>query len=272
MSDAYSFGFSPACTERALSSALPPHEEYGNGTPVRHHAQLPPMAWAYYAKGVSTKLVKQAKGLDPLYEFIGIGSDLRNWMPDTGTSSRFTPCLLDLQEVEEGLDLGVKVADGPIVKCTATGIVEINMIADDGQPLKAHLHGVIYIPGLKRCLFSVTAFASRGHYAIVRKNEIQLMFGQEERPLTLMLKNGMPVANNATVKKFTTVPEDAKQQSQKKRIDLELAHARFVRLSRALLAASNAEGWNDLTIRMSPDSDCISCRISTIKATARIKH
>ena len=32
------------------------------------------------------------------------------------------------------------------------------------------------------------------------------------------------------------------------------------------------EVWNDLTIRMSPDSDCISCRISTIKATARIKH
>jgi hypothetical protein len=30
----------------------------------------------------------------------------------------------------------------------------------------------------------------------VRKNEIQLVFGQEERPLTLMLKIGMPVANN----------------------------------------------------------------------------
>jgi hypothetical protein len=98
------------------------------------------------------------------------------------------------------------------------------------------------------------------------------MFGQEERPLTLMLRNGIPVANNATVKRFTTVPKDMKQQSQKKRIDLELAHARFVRLSRALLAASSAEVWNDLTIRMSPDSDCISCRISTSKATARIKH
>ena len=124
-------------------------------------------------------------------------------MPDTGASSHFTPCLLDLKEVEEGLDLGVEVADGHIVKCTARGIVEINMIADDGLPFKANLHGVIYVPGLKRRLFSVTAFASRGHYAIVKKNEIQLMFGQEERPLTLMLKNGMPVANNATVKQFS---------------------------------------------------------------------
>ncbi len=148
-------------------------------------------------------------------------------MPDTGASSHFTPCLLDLQEVEEGLDLRVEVADGHIVKCTARGIVEINMVADDGHPWKAHLHGVIYVAGLKRHQFSVTAFATSGHYAIVRKNEIQLMFGQEERPLTSMLKNGMPVANNATVKKFTTVPEDVKQQSQKERIDLMLAHADF---------------------------------------------
>jgi hypothetical protein len=63
------------------------------------------------------------------------------------------------------------------------------------------------------------------------------MLGQEKRQLTLMLKNGMPVANNATVKNFTTVPEDVKHQSQKKRIDLDLANASFVRPSRALLAA-----------------------------------
>ncbi len=101
------------------------------------------------------------------------------------------------------------------------------MIADDGLPFKANLHRVIYVPGLKRRLFSVPAFASRGHYAIVKKNEIQLMFGQEERPLTVVLKNGMPFANNATVKQLSTVPEEVKQQNQKKRIDLELAHAKL---------------------------------------------
>jgi hypothetical protein len=69
-----------------------PCEEYGDGKPVQHYAQLPPVAWAYYAKGVSTRLMRQAKGLDPLYHYIGIGSDLRNWMPDTGVSSHFTPC------------------------------------------------------------------------------------------------------------------------------------------------------------------------------------
>jgi hypothetical protein len=106
--------------------------------------------------------MKQAKELDTPFQGIGIGSNQKNWMPDTSASSHFTPCLLDLTEVGEGLDSGVEVADGHIVKCTARGIVEINMIADDGQPLKAHLHGEIKAPGLKRHLLSVTTFASRG--------------------------------------------------------------------------------------------------------------
>jgi hypothetical protein len=93
----------------------------------------------------------------------------------------------------KGLRFRSRNSYGHVDKCKARGIVEINMIADDGPPLKAHLHGVIYVPGLKRRLFSITVFAIRGYYAIVRKNEIQLIFGQEERPLTLMLKNGMPL-------------------------------------------------------------------------------
>ncbi len=63
-------------------------------------------------------------------------------MPDTGTSSHFEPCLLVLQEVE---DLEVEVADDHIVKCTAREIVEVNMIADDGQPLIDLNLGVILV-------------------------------------------------------------------------------------------------------------------------------
>jgi hypothetical protein len=96
-SGAYSLGFSPTCTERAVSYVLAPYEKYGDGMPVQRYAQLPPVARAYYAKGVSIRLMKQAKGLDPLNHYIGIGSDLRNWMPDTGASFHFTPCLLNLQ-------------------------------------------------------------------------------------------------------------------------------------------------------------------------------
>jgi hypothetical protein len=91
----------------------PPVRSTGTGRQCSTNTKLPLMAWAYYAKGVSTRLMKQAKGLDPLYHYIGIGSDPMNWMPDTGASSPFIPCLLDFQEVEEGLDLGVDVADCP---------------------------------------------------------------------------------------------------------------------------------------------------------------
>ncbi len=52
-----------------------------------------------------------------------------------------------MKEVEEGLDLGVEVPDGHIFECTVSGIVEINMIADDGHHLKAHLHGATYVSG-----------------------------------------------------------------------------------------------------------------------------
>ncbi len=89
-------GCSPALSSLVRTLAL--CEEYGDGMPVRHYAKLlvPPVAWVYYAKGISTGLIKQARGLDPPFQCIGIGSDLRNWMPDTGTSSHFTLCLLDL--------------------------------------------------------------------------------------------------------------------------------------------------------------------------------
>ena len=69
----------------------PPCEVYGDGIPVQHYIELLLFAWAYYTKGISTRLMKQAKGLDPLFQHIGIGSDLRNWIPDTGASSHFTP-------------------------------------------------------------------------------------------------------------------------------------------------------------------------------------
>ena len=80
---------------------------------------------------------------------IGQPLNLCNWLPDSGASSHLTPHLADLVHVEEELDLGVEVADGHIVKCTARGCVTIDMTDDDGFPLQAQLYDVIYIPGLK---------------------------------------------------------------------------------------------------------------------------
>ena len=84
---------------------------YGYSPHTLHSTALQPYAYVYYAPGISSSLLKQSQKLDPPLNTIETGSDLRNWMPDTGASSHFTPCLSDMKEVEEGLDLGVEVAD-----------------------------------------------------------------------------------------------------------------------------------------------------------------
>jgi hypothetical protein len=92
VSSVHGLGFSLDLTEQSVLYALAPNEEYGDGVPAQHYAELLLFVWVYYAKGVSTRLMKQAKGMDPIFQHIGIGSDLRNWMPDTGASSHFTSC------------------------------------------------------------------------------------------------------------------------------------------------------------------------------------
>ncbi len=78
--------------------------------------------------------------------------------------------------MEEGLDLSVEVADGHIIKCTKVGKIKISMIDDNGIPMEAILHNVMYVPGLSRSLFLITTFAEHGHKAIVVKNSIQFLF------------------------------------------------------------------------------------------------
>jgi hypothetical protein len=71
-SSVHGLEFSPACTKRSVPYVSAPCAEYRDGVLVQHYAELPPGVWVYYAKGVSTRLVKQTKGLDPPFECIGI--------------------------------------------------------------------------------------------------------------------------------------------------------------------------------------------------------
>ncbi len=65
-SSANGLGFSLAGAESSDAYGSAPHTRYGDGLPAPRRAYVRPFAWAYYAKGVSSKLWKQAKGLDPL--------------------------------------------------------------------------------------------------------------------------------------------------------------------------------------------------------------
>jgi hypothetical protein len=79
-SSANGLGFSPAGAESSDACGSAPNTRYGDGLPAQRSAYVQPFAWAHYAKGVSSKLWKQAKGLDLPDSIIGIGSDIRNWI------------------------------------------------------------------------------------------------------------------------------------------------------------------------------------------------
>ena len=132
--------------------------------------------------------------------------NLCNWLPDSGASSHMMPHLADLMNVEEEQNFSVEVADSHIVPCTAKGQVLIHMVDDAGSSLQATLHDVIYVPGLWRCLFSVTAFTNQGHNTVLRCNEICLVFGALECPLTIPLANGISLASNAIFKITSDMP------------------------------------------------------------------
>jgi hypothetical protein len=73
-----------------------------------------------------------------------------------------------------------------------------------------------YLKSMELSMFQMfvfcNAFDSRCHFAIVKNNEIHLIFGKEERSLTLILKNSMPVAKNVTLKHSVSVPEKLQQK------------------------------------------------------------
>ena len=150
-------------------------------------------------------------------------ANLCNWLPDSGASSHMTPHLADLVYMEEELNLGVQAADGNMIKCTAWGLVTIDMTDDDnGFPMPVQLYDVIYIPGLKH---PVTKFVNKEHFTVLRWNEFKLMFGAQEHPLSIPLANGILLASNAVVHQTFTVQKSQHYwdtSKQTKHIALEL--------------------------------------------------
>jgi hypothetical protein len=65
-------GFSLAGAESSDGYGRALNTTYGDGPPTQRSAYVQPFGWAYYTKGVSSKLWKQAKGLDTQDNIIGI--------------------------------------------------------------------------------------------------------------------------------------------------------------------------------------------------------
>jgi hypothetical protein len=190
----------------------------------------------------------------------------------------------DLEEVVEGRHLGVEVADGHIIKCPATGKIKINMLDDDGNPLEVKLQDVIYVPGLSRRLISVTHFVHHGHHATFTKGITILKFAPSWA--TVFVVNNVKAAAFAA---DATVMEDEDNNAnnyhevpafrntaiplQHKRLPLELLHACLGHWKcRTLLSTDEHQLWQDVIIRMSPETGCLSCGIATARSAAHNKE
>lgn len=93
--------------------------------------------------------------------------------------------------------------------------------------------------------------------------------------MTIPLTNSILLALNTTFHPKSTIPESQQhdKKNQCKQVALESLHAGHGHRScRALLAASNHNVWGDVVIFMSPDTECISCCISMVHATACKSH
>jgi hypothetical protein len=224
---------------------------------------------------------------DPSIEDIGDPSNLNNYLPDSGATQHMTPWKAHLYDAVEGQNLGVEVADSHIIHCSTTWKVKISILDDHGQPLVAELQGCMCVPGLSRRLFSITKFASNGHRATITKDNVTLFFGQNACPVTIPLRNGINIASNVWIvhrplhprnnmNEPRLIPDRPIIQRGEKHIkytNLSLLHDRLGhRAIRTLLAADEHGVWHDTRIRMEPETDCVTCQIATIRATARNKN
>jgi hypothetical protein len=157
--------------------------------------------------------------------------------------------------------LGVKVANGHVIKCTTTGKIRMRILDDNGARIEIMLTDLMYIPGLSHRLFSVAKFARHGFHAMIKKNATMLFFQNngKESPVTLQsvgggkalaadlrVQNGSNNSNSST-QRYHMIPSLRNRdhsEGARKFLSLEISHNRVGhRRCRTLLPpASTAYG------------------------------
>lgn len=144
-------------------------------------------------------------------------------------------CLADLQNVVEGWNLIVEVADGHVIECTSMGSIQSQILDDSKQWFNVMLSSAIYVTCLSWRLFSITTFASHGHCATVQHNATMLLFKPNLAPVTLMTCIGRAaLAADLQLKKEVTeeyhsIPStwNRDHSNNKKIFSLKLLHNRL---------------------------------------------
>jgi len=106
-----------------------------------------------------------------------------------------------------------------------------------------------------------------------------LYFGEQQSPVTLSSDGSQPMAADVTVVSTETeahsVPANRNHHhsANKRRTGLELLHQRLGhRKCRTILAASKHGAWVDTMVHMGLENECVSCEVSTARASSRNKE
>ena len=227
--------------------------------------------------------------------------DFVYWLLDSGATSHFTPELQDLiNPMKLAPPLNIKVANGTMLKATHVGEVTLNFISDEGTEVDLRLLRVLHVPGLQTRLFSIESFTSDGKTSAVYSNgNVKLLFGKEVT-ITIELphlpsasfqcevaeaanelssdpssSSSIPMCGNnpsIPVQSNSILNNRGEGESQKKRMDVNLAHRIFGHRSiSALLNASNEKIWDDTIMVDMGDSWCDSCKIAKAAKMNRSK-
>jgi transposase InsO family protein len=103
-----------------------------------------------------------------------------HFLADTGASahmSGFKDDFENLTPLPDGSTCTVRGPGDSSFACALAGTVRLKLATDTGNHIHAVLQDTIYVPGLKRRLFSVGAYAKNGHGACFKGGEGFLKFG-----------------------------------------------------------------------------------------------
>jgi hypothetical protein len=118
---------------------------------------------------------------------------------------------------------------------------------------------------------------------MIQQHGTVLLFGSRQSPVTIphhkhrgCMASNLSVIHPGDTSGPTTchnVPAYRNKDNNKKRLPLELLHQRLGhRKCRTLLAANKHQLWEDVAIRMTGETGCLTCGIATIRSRARNKE
>ena len=200
----------------------------------------------------------------------GDSSKLTNYILDSRATFHMTPEVTDfIPGSLEDTDKYIEVADINHVTAKQKGSVRIQTCDDNGKKFIATLYNVLLATDLRDRLFSIITLMNAGHTCIFQKEFCTVYFGAKENNAVTLLHGAQ--RKHAFKGKIKDVSKKNKYPARKK-IALELLHQRLGhRSTRSLLAGDTANVWEDVDLRIYPDTFCTSCQISSMNKKARSK-